>query len=65
MKRKVLNLAVTISAWVGVFIIIGAVGHVDYMAEIGQEYPIIKTVFTTLLGFVLCVPAIIRSVFYG
>lgn len=65
MGRKILNVVVTLLAWLGVFVIIGAVGKVDYVAELGLDYPIYKTLLTVFVGFVMCVPAIIRGLFCG
>lgn len=40
----------------GMLIVVGAVGHDDYMMEIGQYYPLYLTAGKVLLGMVLMIP---------
>ena len=47
----------------GVVLIVGAVGTSDYMAEIGQYYPLIETLKTMGVGILLMLPYwIIRAI---
>lgn len=62
MKLKIFNLFVTALAVLGFFVFIGAVGTMDYMVEIGQDYPLIETVKTICLGCLLILPAVVREV---
>ena len=62
MKRKILNLFITLLAVVGVFVVIGAVGTMDYMVDIGRHYSLFNTARTMIVGIVMCLPAIIRQV---
>ena len=62
MKLKIFNSLITILAILGIFVIIGAVGKVDYMVSIGVDYPLWKICLTTLVGFIMIVPALIREV---
>lgn len=54
---KVIRRTAVILAGVGFFFIYGAVGQSDYMAEIGQDYPIYKTFIKMLIGCVMLLPA--------
>ena len=40
----------------GIVLIVGAVGTSDYMAEIGQYYPLVETLKTMGVGLILMVP---------
>lgn len=40
----------------GIVLIVGAVGTSDYMAEIGQYYPLTETLKTMGVGLILMVP---------
>lgn len=40
----------------GMLIVVGAVGHDDYMMEIGQYYPVSHTVVKVLIGLLLTIP---------
>ncbi len=62
MKLKIFNRIISILALVGIFVIIGAVGNVDYMVAIGKDYPLWKTCVTTLIGVIMLIPAVIREV---
>ena len=62
MKSKLLNLCITLLAVIGVIICVGAVGTMDYMTELGRDYPLINTIKTTLLGIAFICPAVIREV---
>lgn len=44
----------------GMLIIVGAVGHDEYMMEIGQYYPLHLTAGKILLGLVLMIPEGVR-----
>ena len=61
-KLGVINWLVTLLAIIGMFIIIGAVGTMDYMVTIGKEYPMCETVKTSMVGIIMIAPAIIREV---
>ena len=65
MVKKIFNVMITMLAWLGVFVIIGAVGKVDYVTELGLDYPLYKTLLTVLAGFVMCIPAIVRYLVCG
>lgn len=54
---KVIRRTAVILAGFGFFLILGAVGHSDYMAEIGQDYPLHKTFIKMLIGCVMLLPA--------
>ena len=60
MKTKIINLCVTVSTFCGIFAIIGAVGTMDYMSEIGQYYPLTETFKSVAIGIVLIAPSIVR-----
>lgn len=62
MKHKLFNLFITLLAIAGIFVIIGAVGKMDYMVSTYQPYPLINTVKTLLTGMLMCLPAIVREV---
>ena len=62
MKLKIFNAFVTMLAVIGFFVFIGAVGNMDYMVEIGQDYPLIDTLRTIILGVLLILPAVVREV---
>ena len=62
MKLKIFNYFITMLAIVGVFVIIGSAGTLDYMVSIGKEYPLWKTVLTALAGVIMILPAVIREV---
>ena len=62
MKRKIFNGFITILAIIGFFVIIGGVGTMDYMATIGEHYPLIETLKTMMVGFLFVLPAVVREV---
>ena len=62
--KRFINVIVTVSAIVGIVIFIGAVGNMDYMVTIGQDYPLVDTVKMLFAGFVCVIPAIIREVLF-
>lgn len=45
---------------IGILIVVGAVGHDEYMMEIGQYYPLHLTAGKILLGLVLMIPESLR-----
>ena len=45
---------------IGMAIIIGAVGHDEYMTEIGQYYPVSHTLMKIVVGFLLTIPESVR-----
>ncbi len=44
----------------GFLIVFGAVGHMDYMVEIGMDCSIAETIKTASIGFLMIVPMVIR-----
>lgn len=60
--RKTTNTIITVSAIIGFIIIIGAVGHCDYLFEMGSDVSILEFVRTTLVGCIFALPAFIREV---
>ena len=65
MKTKIINFCITASVFCGIFAIIGAVGTMDYMSEIGQYYPLTETFKSVAIGVALFVPAIVRRIING
>ena len=63
MKLKIFNIVLTVLAVVGFFIIMGAVGTMDFMVEQKVNYPMANTIKTVAIGMIMMVPAIIREVF--
>lgn len=63
MKLKIFNIVLTVLAVVGFFIIMGAVGTMDFMVEQKVNYPMVNTIKTVAIGMIMMVPAIIREVF--
>lgn len=45
----------------GILTIIGAVGHDDYMMEIGQAFSLAHTMLKILLGVLLMVPESVKA----
>lgn len=60
MKSKIIDYVFAGLAVLGFFIIFGAIGTVDYYAEVGQYYPIGHMLKYSLLGLSLIIPAVIR-----
>lgn len=60
--RKTINTLITLSAVVGFIIVIGALGHVDYLFEIGERVSLSETAITILIGSLFGLPAFIRGV---
>lgn len=56
-KSRLIRKSAIVLAGIGCFFIIGAVGHSDYMVEIGQDYPLYKTFIKMLIGCVMILPA--------
>lgn len=54
---KIIRISAVVLAGLGFFFILGAVGHSDYMTEIGKYYPIHKTFVKMLIGCVMLLPA--------
>lgn len=63
MKLKIFNIVLTVLAVVGFFIIMGAVGTMDFMVEQKVDYPMVNTIKTVVIGMIMMLPAIIREVF--
>lgn len=63
MKLKIFNIVLTVLAVVGFFIIMGAVGTMDFMVEQKIYYPMSNTIKTAVVGTIMMLPAIIREVF--
>ena len=61
-KGKICNTLITLSAIIGVIILIGTVGNVDYLTTVGQDSSMSEIIKFTVLGIVLIIPAIIREV---
>lgn len=51
-----------VMAFIGFFVLLGAVGTCDYMAETYQDYPLRYTVYQLLIGFALMLPAYILHI---
>lgn len=60
--KKTINTIITVSAFVGFIIVIGAVGHIDYLFEMGKNVSVLEFVQTTLVGCIFALPAFIREV---
>ena len=61
---KTINTIITISAVIGIIIIIGAIGHCDYLFEMGKEVSLLEFAKTTLVGCIFALPAFIREVIH-
>ena len=61
---KTINTIITISAVIGIIIIIGAIGQCDYLLQIGEELSLSAFAKTTLVGCVFALPAFIREVIH-
>ena len=61
-KGKICNTLITLSAIIGVIILIGTVGNVDYLTTVGQDSSMSEIIKFTVLGIVLIITAIIREV---
>ena len=62
MKLKIFNWLITLLAVFGVIMFVGAVGKMDYMVEVGMDYPIIETIKTIGIGILMVIPAVVREV---
>lgn len=60
--KSLINRGITASAIIGVIVIIGAVGNIDYLTTVGQDCNMFEVIKTTMIGLLLIVPAIIREV---
>ena len=60
--KQLLNKGITLLAVIGVIVIIGALGNVDYLTTVGKDYSLITTIKSVVVGILLIVPAIIREV---
>lgn len=58
--RRFVNYLITVCAVVGVIVIILAVNKMDYMVEIGKNYPLRDTIKTTMAGMMCMLPSAIR-----
>ena len=62
MRDKVIKVIIGICAIVGVIMFMGAVGNMDYMVEIGQDYPFSETLKYIFISILLMAPFCIREV---
>ena len=62
MKRQIFNYCITALAVLGIFVILGGVGTMDYMVEIGKNYPLSNTIRTIAIGVLMLLPAVVREV---
>ena len=58
--KSIINTVITGSAVIGTFLIIGAAGNSDCIAD----YPISSTIKMVVIGMILIVPAVIRGVLH-
>lgn len=58
LKKKIIEQVLGFVFMIGLLMIVGSVGTQDYMSEIGQTYPWIKTITTALIGLLLMVPLV-------
>ena len=61
--KKLVNVLITSSAILGVVIMILAVNKVDYMIEIGENYPLIESIKTMCIGMSLLIPSVVRRIY--
>lgn len=61
--KKLVNVFVTSSAILGVIIMILAVNKMDYMIDIGENYPLIESIKTMYLGLSLLIPSAVRRIY--
>ena len=61
--RKILSYTTSIMAVAGCFIIIGAIGNIDYHVELHEQYSIMPTIKMLIIGLSLIIPAYIRGRF--
>lgn len=59
--KQLLNKGITLLAIIGVIVIIGALGNVDYLTTVGKDYNLSVTIKSVVVGILLTVPAIIRE----
>ena len=57
--RKIFETVLKVLAVAGIIIFIGGVGTMDYMVTVGKHYPLMYTLLTLLIGFILVIPAIL------
>lgn len=58
LKKKIIEQVLGFVFMIGLLMMVGSVGTQDYMSEIGQTYPWIKTIATALIGIILMVPLV-------
>lgn len=58
LKKKIIEQVLGFVFMIGLLMMVGSVGTQDYMSEIGQNYPWIKTITTALIGLLLMVPLV-------
>lgn len=58
LKKKIIEQVLGFVFMIGLLMMVGSVGTQDYMSEIGQTYPWIKTITTALIGLLLMVPLV-------
>ena len=58
LKKKIIEQVLGFVFMIGLLMMVGSVGTQDYMSEIGQTYPWIKTIATALIGLLLMVPLV-------
>ena len=61
--KKLVNVLVTSSAILGVIIMILAVNKVDYMIEIGENYPLTESIKTMCIGMSFLIPSAVRRIY--
>ena len=44
----------------GIITVVGAVGTMDYMLSIGEDYPIMETIKTIVFGVIMIIPSYVR-----
>ena len=61
--KKLVNVLITSSAILGVIIMILAVNKVDYMIEIGENYPLTESIKTMCIGMSFLIPSVVRRIY--
>lgn len=61
--RKILSYTTSIMAVVGILIIVGSIGNIDYHVELHEQYSIMPTIRMLIIGLSLIIPAYIRGRF--
>lgn len=58
--KRFLNYLITVIAVVGVIVMFLAINKMDYMVDIGANYPLSSTIKTIVLGALCILPSAIR-----